>query len=146
MKKEDETKASASASATATPTTGTAPPAKASPLTAGSGDVDRLRTLAATLERNDLASAKAQLKTLVNELFDSWTPAAAPLVKGIDNAAHSEALKAHAQRIEEICQHAEGGTNHPVARAAAAGGAPWLQVVLPYLMQLLADLLARKTS
>lgn len=127
-------------SATATPAK---VPAPAKPLTT-SDHIDRLRTLAACLDRGDAASAKAEMKTMVDDLFSSWTAEAAPLVKGVDDH-HVEAMKAHARRLEEICQHAEGGTNHPVSRAATAGGIAWLQVLLPLIMQIIADLLARQT-
>lgn len=136
-------KATKMSQASTTATSATATKAKVTtPLGAG-GHVDRLRSLAAALDRNDAAAVKAELKTFVDDLFTDWKPDAAPLVKSMDDP-HAESMKAHARRLEEVCQHAEGGTGHAVSRAAAEGGSRWQGVVLPILMQILADLIARQ--
>jgi hypothetical protein len=137
--------------ATAAPNTLTAPPGGSGIVNDIRGHVEKLRTLAACLESGNLAGAKAELLGLLEDLFAQWHPDSAPLAAGVAGSpavddANRQALKAHADRIEEFCQHAEGGTGHPVARAAVAGGGGFRGHLLSLVIGIVADLLARQKA
>jgi len=130
----------------------TAKPAavKAVPHTA-EGAVARLRTLAAELKSGDDVRAWDAVWEELEAVKASHKPAAAPTALGTPDpdarakaTAAAEVMTRHADRLEEICQHTEGGTNNPVAAAVKAGGASWLTTLLPILLEILQGILARQ--